>query len=143
MTTENNTLLRPLPQPDPDSAPFWEGIQKRQLLLQRCRECGTFRFPPGEICPHCLSRNAEWTPASGLGQVYSWIVVRHPIPRQTFADQVPYVVVLIDLEEGVRIASNLIDIDPEDIRDGMPVAVTYREIAPDRILHAFRPETVG
>ncbi len=139
MMNETNLPIRPLPEADPDSAPFWEGVSRGELLLQRCGECATFRFPPGETCPHCLSREADWRPASGRGRVFSWIVVRHPIPREIFADQVPYIVALIELEEGVRIASNLVNIDPGDVSDGMPVAVTFRHVAPDRILHAFEP----
>lgn len=132
-------LLRPMPEPDADSASFWAGLNEGRLLLQRCSGCGRFRFPPGEACPDCLSREAAWVPACGRGRVYSWIVVRHPIPRQIFADEVPYVVALIDLEEGVRLASNIVDIEPDAVCDGMPVEVVFVCAGSDRYLHAFRP----
>lgn len=133
------SALRPQPQPDPDSAPFWEGLAEGRLLLQQCRACARHRFPPAETCPHCRSAEAEWRPAAGTGRVYSWIVVRHPIPAEVFADEVPYVVALIDLDEGVRIVSNLVGIEPEAVRDGMPVRVVFRD-GGGRVLHAFRPE---
>ena len=86
-----------------------------------------------------MCREADGRTASGRGGVFSWIVVRHPSPREIVADQVPDIVALIEREEGVRIASNLVNIDPGDVSDGMPVAVTFRHVAPDRILHAFEP----
>ncbi len=131
--------LRPVPEPDPDSAPFWEGVNQGKLLVQRCSSCARHRFPPGEVCPHCLSREADWAEVSGRGRVCSWIVVRHPIPREMFADEIPYVVALIDLDEGVRIASNLVEISPEIVRDGMAVEVLFRRSGNNRQLHAFRP----
>lgn len=137
--TEMVNPTRPVPEADPDSAPFWEGVNRGRLVIQRCSGCGRHRFPPGEVCPECLGREAEWTEVSGRGRVYSWIVVRHPIPREVFADEVPYVVALIDLEEGVRIASNLIGIEPDAVRDGMAVEVIFRRCGNDRQLHAFRP----
>jgi uncharacterized OB-fold protein len=135
--------LRPVPEPDPDSAPFWEGVNQGRLLVQLCRSCGRHRFPPGEICPECLSRETAWVEVSGRGRVYSWIVVRHPIPRDIFADEVPYCVALVELEEGVRIASNLIGLDPDAVRDGMEVEVVFRRSGNDRQLHAFRPAGAG
>lgn len=143
--TEMLNPLRPVPEPDPDSAPFWEGVHQGRLLVQRCSACGRHRFPPGEVCPECLSREADWVEVSGRGSVYSWIVVRHPIPREIFADETPYIVALIDLEEGVRIASNLVDIAPEAVRDGMAVEVLFRRSGNERQLHSFRPaaEPVG
>lgn len=137
--TEMLNPLRPVPEPDPDSAPFWEGVKQGRLLVQRCTACGRHRFPPGEACPDCLSREADWVEVCGRGRVYSWIVVRHPIPREIFAEEVPYIVALIDLEEGVRIASNLVDIEPEAVRDGMEVALLFRRSGNERQLHAFRP----
>lgn len=131
--------LRPVPEADPDSAPFWEGVNQGKLLVQQCSSCTHHRFPPGEICPHCLSREADWAEVSGRGRVYSWIVVRHPIPSEIFADETPYIVALIDLEEGVRIASNLVEIRPEAVRDGMAVEVIFRRSGNNRQLHAFRP----
>lgn len=140
MMNEPVNPLRPMPAPDPESAPFWEGLRERRLLLQKCGKCGRFRFPPGEICPHCHSREASWVPASGRGALFSWIVVRHPIPREVFAGETPYIVALIDLEEGVRIASNLVGVEPEAVHDRMPVSVVFREAGPERVLHAFRPD---
>lgn len=140
MTMEDAfSASRPQPHPDPDSAPFWEGVAEGRLLLQQCEACARHRFPPAETCPHCRSAEARWRPAGGRGRVYSWIVVRHPIPAEIFAREVPYIVALVELDEGVRLASNLLGIEPEAVRDGMPVRVVFHESG-GRVLHAFRPD---
>jgi uncharacterized OB-fold protein len=134
------TYAKPLPEPDPDSAPFWEGCHHHRLMLQRCGNCGRHRFPAQRLCPHCRSAEAEWVEASGQGKVFSWIVVRHPVPRDVYAQDVPYVVALVELAEGVRMPSNIIDCKPEDVVAGMPVSVTFKDVTPDITLPLFRPE---
>lgn len=131
--------LKPLPVPDPDSQPFWQGCKQHKLLLRRCLECRRFRFPPGPVCPHCRSRQSEWSEASGLGQVFSWIVVHHPVPKEVYAAEVPYVVALIELEEGVRMASNVIACPPAEIVAGMPVRVSFEDVTEAISLPKFRP----
>ncbi|MBM3489978.1 MAG: Zn-ribbon domain-containing OB-fold protein [Alphaproteobacteria bacterium] len=134
-----NTYLKPLPVPDPDSEPFWQGCKRHRLLLRRCTDCGRLRYPPGPVCAHCGSRAGEWREASGRGRVYSWIVVRHPVPQEVFAAEVPYVVALIELEEGVRLASNLVGCPPEAVAADMPVAVTFEDVSETISLPKFRP----
>ena len=89
--------LKPLPLPNSETAPFWEGCQGGRLMLQRCPSTGAFQFPPTTFCPGSLEQ-PEWVEASGKGRVFSWIVVRRPIPAEVFEGDVPYVVALIDLE---------------------------------------------
>lgn len=128
---------KPLPVPDPESTPFWEGMREGYLMLQRS-SAGEYLFPPVTFSPGSLE-HPEWVEASGKGTVFSWIVVRHPVPRDVYADEVPYVVALIALDEGCRMTGNLIEIAPEDVRAGMPVEIVYNRVTPEITLPAFRP----
>lgn len=130
---------KPLPVPDADSAPYWEGCRAHKLLLQRCDACASFRFPASQVCPHCTSREAQWVQSSGRGKVFSWIVVRHPVPAEVYAAEVPYTVALIDLDEGVRMASNLIGCDPDAVTDGMRVSVQFDDVTTAISLPKFKP----
>lgn len=137
------TYAKPLPEPDPNSAPFWEGCHRHRLMLQRCGHCARHRFPAQRLCPHCRSAEAEWVEASGEGTVFSWIVVRHPVPREVFGQDVPYVVALIDLAEGVRMPSNIVGCAPEEVTAGMPVSVVFKDVTADISLPLFTPEVRG
>ncbi len=130
---------KPLPVADPDSAPYWAGCRRHRLLIQRCDGCGQVRFPPSGSCPACGSDRAAWIEASGRGTVYSWIVVVRPIPAEVFAGEVPYVVALIELDEGVRMPSNLIECAPGEITGGLAVEVVFDDVTPEVTLPKFRP----
>ncbi|MCC7273772.1 MAG: OB-fold domain-containing protein [Alphaproteobacteria bacterium] len=130
---------KPLPVPDADSRHFWAGCRSHRLLLQRCRSCGTHRFPAGALCPACRSREADWIESRGRGTVFSWITVRHPVPRDVYAADVPYVVALVDLEEGVRMATNIVGCAPEEVTAGMPVEVAFEDVTAEISLPRFRP----
>jgi uncharacterized protein len=122
------------PSPDADEQFFWDGVAAGELLLRRCAGCDRLAHPPSPMCPHCGS--LEWTTltASGRGTVHSWIVSRHP----TDPDDAARVVALIDLDEGVRLVSNLTDVDPAGVDNGMAVEVVFREVDGVR-LPQFRP----
>src|SRR3712207_6455183 len=131
---------KPLPVADPVTRPFWESVQRRAMELQRCDACGRFIFYPRGVCPHCLSDNLSWRPAQGTGEVHAFTVVhRHPNPA--FAGDIPYVVALIELDEGVRMLSNLVGVaaDPAEVRVGMPVEVVYEAASDEVTLPKFRP----
>jgi uncharacterized OB-fold protein len=91
------------------------------------------------LCPKCRAAEAGWVRASGRGKVYSWIVVVHPVPREIWADKVPYVVALVELEEGVRLATNIVECDPGSIAAEMPVEVVFEDVVPEVTLAKFRP----
>ena len=110
------------PVPDHDDTPFWDGVREGRLLLQRCADCHTTRHPPSPMCARCHSVRHEWFDASGNGRVYSWIASRHPNATE---DEAPRIVALIDLDEGVRMVSNLLDVDLADVHAGLPVRVTF------------------
>jgi uncharacterized OB-fold protein len=131
--------LKPVPVSDPDSAPFWAGCCEHRLMVQKCAACGAFRYPPGPFCPHCRSHRAEWIRSAGRGKVFSWIVVTHPVPKDVYAGDVPYVVALVELDEGVRMASNIVGCAPSDVRGDMRVEVLFDDVAPGITLPRFKP----
>ena len=112
------------------------GCKDNKLLIQRCGGCGELRHPPRPMCPNCRSLESEAIASSGRGTVYSYVMPHQP--RFPFFDY-PYVVALIELEEGVRIVSNLTDIDPAKVTVGMPVQVYFQSFDNDLVLHQFRP----
>jgi uncharacterized protein len=134
------SYAKPLPVLDSETQPFWEGCRQGKLRLQRCTQCGHVRFPPIRFCAKCRSVEHEWIDSSGRGRVFSWIVVRHPVPRDVYAQDVPYVVALITLDEGVRIPSNIVGIAPEKVTANMPVRVTFRQATAEITLPLFEPE---
>ena len=132
------TVAKPLPQPGPDMVPFFEAARRHELVVQRCAGCNTMRFPARAICSRCLARDAAWVPVSGRGTVFSFAIM-HQAVHPGFAAEVPYAVVVIQLDEGPRLLSNLIDCPTGDVRIGMPVEVTFDDVAPDVTLPKFRP----
>jgi uncharacterized OB-fold protein len=119
---------------EPDDEFFWAGVQRDELLLQQCTDCGTLRHPPVPMCGDCHSVHWHPTAAGGGGRGHSWVVSRHP----TLPDDDPRVVVLVELDEGVRVVSNLVDTDPDDVRNEMPVSLCFRTYG-DTKLPQFRP----
>jgi hypothetical protein len=131
--------MKPLPAPDPESAPFWEACKAHTLKIVRCLDCGHVRFPPTSFCPHCQSARHKWVEASGKATVFSWIVVRHPVPKDVYAGDVPYIVALVTLEEGVRMPTNIIDCAPEAVTANMKLTVRFRDVTPEISLPVFAP----
>jgi uncharacterized protein len=129
-----STALRPRPAISEDTAFFWEGAKRGELLIQRCASCGVLRHPPGPACPACDSFEWDTVASTGRGTVHSFVVYHYPVIPPFEA---PYVVVLVDLEEGVRLVSNLIEIAPEDVEIGMPVEVRFVDVDEDLTLPMF------
>jgi uncharacterized OB-fold protein len=134
------TAAKPLPQITPEMAPFWEAARRHELVVQRCRGCGERRFPARDLCNRCLAREADWVPVSGRGTIFSFVVM-HQVYHPGFADSVPYAVVVVELEEGARMISNLVECPLGDIRIDMPVEVVFEELTPDVTLPKFRPRS--
>jgi hypothetical protein len=133
-------IEKPLPRPSEDSAPFWEAACRGELRMQRCDDCGHVRFPPALLCARCLSEHAEWVRLSGRGTVYSWIVI-HQSQHPAFNADVPYNVAIIELDEGPRLHTNLVDCANDRIHIGMPVEVVFDKVSDDTALVKFRPRT--
>ncbi len=127
--------LKPLPKPSPTSLPFWDSVRRHQLKLQRCSACHKFIYYPRTRCPYCMGDRLEWQPVSGRGKVYSYTVVRRASHR-AFMD--PYVLAIVELEEGPRMTTNIVA-PPESVRVDMPVAVYFDDVTPDNTLVKFKP----
>ena len=129
---------RPVPAVTPEMAPFWEAARKHQLVAQHCLDCGAVRFPAREVCSRCLSRRADWRPVSGRGRVFS-VAVMHQANHPWFAARVPYAVVVVELEEGARLTSTVVGLDPGAIELDLPVEVDFEDVTPEISLPVFRP----
>jgi uncharacterized OB-fold protein len=126
----------PLPQPTPLSQPHWDGCREGKLRVQRCEHCRTHVFIPQPVCPRCLGTQLAWVDSSGLGTVYSYTVVHRP-QRPEFA--VPYVVAIVELDEGFHMLTNLVDCEPGDVEVGMPVVVRFQRMSDAITLPFFAP----
>ncbi|MGI9601092.1 MAG: Zn-ribbon domain-containing OB-fold protein [Acidimicrobiales bacterium] len=126
---------RPLPRPTELSQPFWDGCAEGVLRVQQCGQCGELVFVPRPMCPACQSDDLAWIDSTGLGEVYSYTVVHRP-PSPAF--EVPYVVAIVELEEGWYLLSNVIDCDPGDVTVGAPVTAVFDPVDPAITLPQFR-----
>ncbi len=132
----SGTPTRPDPVYTPDAVFFWEGADRGELLCERCTGCSRLRHPPRPMCPHCHSTEREAVRLSGRGRVYSWIIPRHPAPIG-FAEAP--VVVLVELEEGIRLVSNLEGVAFADVRAGLSVEVAFVPTRGGHAVPVFRP----
>jgi uncharacterized OB-fold protein len=128
----------PLPRPTRLSKPFWDACREERLLVQRCQDCGTYVFIPQPCCGSCLSENLEWVESSGRGTLYSFTTVHRP---QQPSFEVPYTVVIVELEEGYHMLSNLVGVEPEDVAIGTPLEVVFEKRSDEITLPLFRPST--
>jgi len=128
---------RPLPEPNSETAFFWEAAQKGELHILRCNACGTYVHLPRPACRNCQSTDLAPARVSGRGVVHSFTVTHFPLP----GFDPPFAVALIELEEGVRLASNVVDVPPEEMAVGIPVEVTFEKVADDVTLPLFRKRT--
>lgn len=129
---------KPLPDITDSTRPYWDGCKAKKLLLPKCKTCGKTFFFPNHFCPTCLSEDLAWIESSGKGAVHTFTIIWRP-PSDAFAADVPYVVAIIDLEEGPRMMSNIIGIPPDQVRVGMPVKVVFEEVTENVTLPKFRP----
>jgi uncharacterized OB-fold protein len=125
----------PMPIPDGDSRVFWEGITQHKLLIQRCDACQHFIFYPRSLCPYCFSDALSWVQAEGTGTIYSYTVVHQAYGP--FAGQVPFVVALVELREGVRMMTRITGSPPEAVRIGAPVRVIFEQVGEGLTLPYF------
>jgi uncharacterized OB-fold protein len=128
----------PWPKPGitADNRFFWQGLRERKLLIQRCLACHRLQHPPAPMCSACHSFELGAAEASGRGTVHSFVVAHHPkVPPFEY----PNVIVLVELEEGTRLVSRLVGVDPDSVSIGMPVAVEFETVDDQLTLHRFRP----
>ena len=137
MTTASE-YQKPVPGVSSDTEKYWKALLEHKLLLPKCNHCQKVNFPPRPFCPDCLDFDVTWTEMSGRGKVHTYSVV-YQNKSPGFADEVPYVVGYIELEEGPQMMSNIVDCDPESVRIDQPVEIVYRDVMPDLTIPVFRP----
>lgn len=137
MTTTSPGYDKPLPVLEELNAPFWQAAKRGELAMQRCDDCGHVRYPIAHVCPKCLSERYRWKTLSGRGTVYSSIVF-HQVYNQAFAQDVPYNVSLIQLEEGPRMISNVVGIAPADVEVGDEVEAVFDAVTSEVSIPRFR-----
>jgi uncharacterized OB-fold protein len=140
MTTQR---AKPLPQPTPETQPFWDGCKAHELRLQFCRDCQKFFFYPRIFCPTCLSDNTEWRPVSGKGTLLTYVLSARPAPG--FEDELPYAIAIVQLDEGPHLMTNIVGtaITPENLPAGLPVEVVFTDVNEQITLPKFQPVGAG
>jgi len=129
---------RPVPRVDEESKGFWEACKRRELYVQRCERCDTLRYYPRAVCPRCLSSETSWVRCSGRGTIYSFTVT-HQNQAPAFRERVPYVLAYVELEEGPRLLTNVVDCVVDAVHVGMPVEVVFEDVSDDVAIPLFRP----
>ena len=134
----------PVPMADPLTQPFWDGTGEHRLLIQRCTACGTYIHLPRPVCRNCLSFDLDYAEVSGRGTLYSFTIT-HKVFHPYFADQAPYVLATIELDEqsGLMFLANIVDIDHSEVRIGMELHVGFEPLGPDHTIPVFRAKTAG
>lgn len=134
---EDPSLPTPAPIVTTDTEEFWRATSEARLVLRHCNTCGAFIWYPRPICPFCHSTDTDWREASGRGSIYSFSVVRRS--TGVYADAVPYVLAYVELDEGPRMMTNIVDCDSADVSVGQAVEVVFHKIDATMALPRFRP----
>ena len=133
-----STYEKPLPIPDVVSKEFWEAARRHEFVIQHCRTCSRYIFYPRVLCPRCLSSNLEWVKSSGKGRVFSYTVI-YQAAHPAFKSDVPYVYAIVGLDEGPRMATNIVGCNSEEVKVGMPVTIVFEDVTPEVTLVKFKP----
>jgi uncharacterized OB-fold protein len=133
-----NEYKKPLPEVQPWSEEFWKAAKQHKLLIQECKDCDSKIFYPRKFCPDCWSSNLSWSEASGRGKIFTFSITMTGVEKK-FAYDLPYVLALVDLEEGIRMMTNIVGCKPEDVRIGMDVEVAFEDITEEFTLPKWRP----
>ena len=138
--SETKQYVKPLPTPDGVTAPFWESVKQHAMKIQKDNTNGKYFFYPRGVSPFGLQNDISWEPVSGRGTVHAFSIV-HNNRAPGFREEIPYVVAIVELEEGARMMSNLVDVqpDPEHVKIGMPVEVVYEDVSDEITLPKFKP----
>jgi hypothetical protein len=129
---------KPVPVVNPWARPFWDAAKENKLMIQKCRDCGKYIFYPRIACTDCFSDHVAWVPASGKGVVYTYTVVESNPPSAFVAD-LPFVIAVVRLEEGVQMLSNIVGCDPYKVYCEMPVTVVFEKLNEEFTLPKFKP----
>jgi hypothetical protein len=129
---------KPLPRVDEETKGYWEACRRHELYIQRCRSCGTKRHYPRALCPKCLSDDTEWLRCAGTGVVYTFTVT-YQNQAPGFRDELPYVLAYVELDEGLRLLTNIVDCAPDAVAIGTRVEVVFDDVTDDIAVPRFRP----
>lgn len=133
-----SSYSKPLPEIQPFTKPFWKGAKEGKLLIQTCEDCGARIFFPRRQCSECWSKNLTWMEASGRATVYAFSVTYEGVEKP-FIDDLPIILAWVDLPEGIRMQTNIIDCDPESVAIGQEVEVVFKDVTDEIALPYFRP----
>lgn len=131
-----------MPIPDPETIEYWEACKDHKLVIQKCAHCHKFRFYPQNICPFCESNQFEWIEASGRGHIFSFSVI-YRTATKAFANHAPYILALVELDERVRMMSQIIEATPDNIKIGQRVEVVFKDLTEEITLPFFKPISAG
>ena len=134
----NDAFQKPIPAMQPWSEGFWKGTKEHKLLIQECNDCKAKIFYPRKYCPECWSANLGWAEASGKAKVYAHTIMMDMVEPKFMGD-LPYVLALVDLEEGVRMMTRIVECEPEEVSIGMDVEVVFEDMNDDYALPFFKP----
>ncbi len=139
MSEEKKVYNKPLPEFRPETRPFWDAAKEHRLVIPRSRETGEFFFYPRALSPgEDMSDDIEWVESEGRGKVWTFSI-HHMGPSKAYKGEPPYVVALIEMEEGVKMMSNVVDIDPHEVSIGMDVQVVFDDVTDEVTLPKFKP----
>lgn len=138
MSSAKDSYSKPIPVADEASRPFFDGVRNHELVLMRCANCQRWRLPAAQRCPDCWSLAYSWEQASGRGEVYTFALMHHVL-HPGFADEAPYNVTTVQLEEGPRFSTNLVGLSNDQIQVGMPVVAHYEQVNDEATILKFRP----
>jgi uncharacterized OB-fold protein len=138
VTTPLESSSKPVPEVDAESRPFFSAALHEQLALPRCSDCRSFLGLTSNVCTECLSENVEWAVVSGRGTLFSFGIM-HQKYHPGFANDIPYNIAIVELEEGPRLQTNIVGIDNGELHVGLPVVVTFERVSDDVALPKFRP----
>lgn len=140
MTKQAAEYMKPLPEMKGLTKEFYDHCKQHELRFQRCAECGAWRHIPRERCPECRSANWRWERSSGRGKIFTWTVVARAL-HPAFHTDVPYAPVIVEMDEGVRLVSQVIDCLPDELEFDLPVEVAYDDVTQEVTLPKFRRRT--
>jgi uncharacterized OB-fold protein len=127
-----------LPTPDDTTRPFWEAAREGRFLIKRCRDCGRAHYYPRPFCPHCWSGAVDWEDARGRASLYTWsVVLQNDLPP--WPERVPYVAAVVDLDEGPRVMTNVVECEFERLTIDMALQVSFRQASDEVTVPVFRP----
>jgi uncharacterized OB-fold protein len=135
---EKKRYAKPLPHIDEEMRPWWEAAQRHELYIQKCGDCGDLRFHPRTLCTNCMSSRTEWIRCSGRGKVYTFTVTFQN-GSSGFRDSLPYVLAWVELEEGVKMLTNIVECPPDQVKIDQRVEAVFDDVTPDVTLVKFRP----